>query len=411
MNIFPRLSKPTTPARRPWLPGLFLVLLTLLFGLSACASNGGLFGGGSWQSGGLQNQHLQVLAVDPNHLQDIYAGDTQNGVFASTDAGLNWKQSNAGLPLPVDVKALSFNPSGKKLYAATSAGLFASSDAAQSWSSVANIPADTYTALTFDVNSPHVVYAATAHSGVLKSADDGASWTRLSNSGLSTGAIISLLYDPNQKQLWAALADSLYRSDDGGASWHIMSAGLPANVGINALALGAVTGSNASLLFAGTDHGFFRSIDAGQHWAQSQFSLAALRVSSVLLDATQPNLVYASTGIGVLQSNDSGQNWNQLGSGLPANQPLNGLAQGGNGYSQIFVASRGIYLYPGSGSPFNPARFIPIILILLFFFLLYFFFVIRRRRPARQSATSDDTADEPGPSTNQPPQNDEKKEI
>lgn len=400
MNIFPRLSKPTTFSRRPWLPGSFLALLTLLlFGLSSCASNGGLFGGGSWQSGGLQNQYLRVLAVDPNHLQDIYAGDTQNGVFASTDTGLNWKQSSAGLPLPIDVRALSFDTSGKKLYAATSAGLFVSSDAAQSWRSVVNIPADMYTALTFDVNSPRVVYAATAHSGVLKSADDGATWTRLSNSGLPAGTIASLLYDPNQKLLWAAFADALYRSADGGASWHAMSTGFPANAGINTLALGGLTNSNSGLLFAGTNHGFFRSTDAGQHWAQSQFSLADLHISSVLLDATQPYVVYASTNIGVLRSDDSGQNWNQVGSGLPSNQPFNGLAQGGSSYSQVFVASRGIYLFPGSGGSFNASRVIPIILILLFFFLLYFFFVIRRRRPARQPAV--DEQDEP-PSSTQP---------
>jgi ligand-binding sensor domain-containing protein len=409
MNRFPWLLKPATHSRSRRLPVFFLMLLLLLlFGLSACASNGGLLGGGNWQSGGLQNQHLQVLAVDPNHLQNIYAGDAQNGVFASTNSGLNWKQSSTGLPLPIDVKALSFDPAGKKLYAATSAGLFASSDSARSWSPVANVPADTYTALTFDVNSPHVVYVATAHSGVLKSSDDGASWTRIS-SGLPAGAITSLLYDPNLKQLWAAFTNALYRSDDAGANWHQMSSGLPANVGINALALGAVTTSNADLLFAGTNHGFFRSSDAGQHWAPSQFSLAALRISSVLLDATQPATVYASTSIGVMRSDDSGQNWNLVGSGLPTNQPFNGLAQGGNNYSQLFVASRGVYLYPGSSSPFEPSRLLPIILIFLFFILLYFFFGIRRRRPARAPASSDETVEQDS-AANQLPQDDEKKE-
>lgn len=363
----------------------FLLLLALvLFGLAGCASNSGIFSGGSWQAGSLQNQHLQVLAVDPNHLQAVYAGDASNGVFASTDAGKTWKPSSAGLPAPVAVNALAFDIPGKKLYAATSTGLFVSSDSALSWSQVAHLPSDSYTALTFDVNSPRVVYVATAHSGVFSSPDDGTSWTHISN-GLPAGAITSILYDSDQKQLWAGLANGLYRSDDNGANWHTMSNGLPVNVGINALALGAVIGSKSDLIFAATNHGFFLSNDAGQHWTQSQFSLANLQVHAVLLDATQPNVVYASTTIGVLRSNDNGQNWNQVAPGLPGDQPFYGLAQGGDNYTQLFLASRGIYLYPGSGSAFDPSRVFPIILILLFFFLLYYFFVLRRRRPVGRS--------------------------
>ncbi len=371
-------SKKVVLSRPHWLPGL---LLLLLFGLAGCATGGGIAGGGNWQVGSLQNQNLQVLAVDPNHLRTIYAGDARNGVFVSSDSGQTWKQSNAGLPVPLAINALSFDTPGKKLYAATSAGLFVSSDFARSWSQVAHVPSDAYTALTFNVNSSRVIYTATAHSGLLESTDDGSTWQTISK-GLPVGTITSILYNPNQNQLWVAFADTLYRSADNGASWHMMSNGLPADAGINVLELGIINStSNISTLFAGTNHGFFLSTDSGQHWAQSQFSLARLRISAVLLDATQPNIVYISTNIGVLSSRDSGQNWDQVGTGLPRNQPLVGLAQGGDNYSQLFVASHGIYLFPGSGGATSGASNIfPIILILLFFGLLYYFFVIRRRR-------------------------------
>lgn len=376
----PALPKKAMVTRGPWLSGPFLLLLVmLLFGLAGCASNSGILGGGSWQAGGLQNQNLQVLVANPGHPQEIYAGDARDGVFVSADAGKTWKPSNTGLSLPLSINALSFDISGKKLYAATSAGLFVSSDSAHSWSQVTHVPSDTYTALTFDPNSPRVVYAATAHSGVLLSSDDGENWTKIAN-GLPAGAITSLLYDPNQKQLWAAFADAVYRSADNGATWQAMSNGLPANVGINTLALGAIGSDNSSLIFAGTNHGFFLSHDAGQHWAQSQLSLVDLQIRSVLLDATQPNLVYASTTIGVLRSNDNGQSWNQVASGLPGKQIFNGLAQGGANNSQLFLASRGVYFYPGNGGSFDASRLLPIILILAFFFLLYYFFAWRRRR-------------------------------
>src|SRR5215472_4003388 len=87
---------------RPWFPfpvlsSLSLVLLSLQVCLTACAPGTGIFAGGSWQSAGLQKQHIRTLAVDPNNLQNIYAGDAQNGVFASTDAGMHWSQRSTGL--------------------------------------------------------------------------------------------------------------------------------------------------------------------------------------------------------------------------------------------------------------------------------------------------------------------------
>jgi hypothetical protein len=161
-----------------------------------------------------------------------------------------------------------------------------------------------------------------------------------------------------------------------------MSNGLPANVGINVLSLGSQASNNGSLVFAGTNHGFFRSTDAGQHWAQSQYKLINLHIQDVLPDATQTNTVYASTNIGVLKSTDNGQNWSEAASGLPSGQPFGGLAQAGDNYSQLFVASHGIYLYPGSQSFVDPSRLFPILLILIFFILLLYFGVIRRRRAA-----------------------------
>ena len=375
---------------------LFVLLALLLFALTGCASNTGIFGGGSWQASGLQNQHIQVLTVNPNHLQDMFAGDAQTGVFISTNSGITWKPSSVGLPASIDINALAFDPAGKKLYAASSVGLFVSSNLAALWTRVAQVPTDNYSALTFDVNTPQVVYAASTHSGVLMSRDDGVSWTSVSR-GLPADALTSVLYDANQKDLWASSADAIYRSSDNGTTWRAMNVGLPANVGINALALGAVVSGSSDLIFAGTNHGFFLSSDAGQHWAQSQFSLATIKVSAVLLDANQPAVVYASTDIGVLRSNDSGQTWSPVGSGLPNNQPFAGLAQGDVNYGQLFVAVRGIYRYPGTSSALDPSRAVPAILILLFFLFLYFFFTLRRRRrPARSSTPNEQDERAPG---------------
>ncbi|TMC88847.1 MAG: hypothetical protein E6J10_02290, partial [Chloroflexi bacterium] len=102
----------------------------------------------------LTHQHIRTLAVDTNNPQAIYAGDAQGKIFASADGGLHWTERSAGLPLSSSINALSFDATGKKLYAASANGLFMSTDAAQHWSPVgknqAQFPLDTYTALAFD---------------------------------------------------------------------------------------------------------------------------------------------------------------------------------------------------------------------------------------------------------------------
>ena len=77
---------------------ILLLLLPLLVLLSACGPTVGIFAGGTWQASGLQNQNIRTLAVDPNNVQNIYAGDVQNGVFVSINAGQNWVQKSTGLP-------------------------------------------------------------------------------------------------------------------------------------------------------------------------------------------------------------------------------------------------------------------------------------------------------------------------
>lgn len=267
--------------------GIFLlsfILAPLIVLFSACAPGSGIFAGGTWQSSGLQHQHIRTLAVDPNNVQDIYAGDAENGIFASTDAGAHWNQHSAGLPLPTAIHALSFDDPGKKLYAATDAGVFVSADAAQHWTAIGGLPAGSFTALAFDLNNSHTIYAGTVHHGVFISTNDGASWFA-ANGGLPVGIEINgLTFDSNQHQLWAATNLGIYRSVDAGTTWQALNTGLPAAIVVNTVYPAAISGGDQRLVFAGTNHGFFRSQDAGAHWSMSQESLAGTNVYAVLLD-------------------------------------------------------------------------------------------------------------------------------
>lgn len=354
----------------PVLFRLPLVLLSLVVCLAACAPGTGIFAGGSWQPGGLQKQHILSLAVDPNNLQNVYAGDAQNGVFASTDAGMHWSQRSTDLPLPVTIHALAFDGPGKKLYAATNARVYVSADSAQRWTAITGLPADNYTALAFDLKAPHTIYTAAEHQGILVSTNDSSSWYA-ANGGLPEGIIINgLAFDSDQHQLWAATNLGIYRSGNGGITWQALNNGLPAAVVYTVLPA-SINGGTQGLVFAGTNQGLFRSQDGGARWSRSQETLSGTSVYAILIDYRQASTVYVAISIGVLRSDDNGQNWGGVASGLPKGQPVYALALGSNGYNQLYAADNNVYLYPGNSSIFDPSQLIPFLLIIFGFLALY----------------------------------------
>ncbi len=350
-----------------YLPSLSLLLLLL----AACSSTAGIFSSGAWQTAGLSRQHIRAFAVDPNNPQNIYAGDTQDGVFASSDGGQHWKQRSAGLTLGSPVSALAFDDPGKKLYAATSAGLFASTSGAQTWAAVPGLPSDAVTALAFDLNTPQTIFAGTQQHGVLLSRNGGTSWSAI-NSNLPDTPIDSLVYDPSARQLWAGTNLGVYRTGDDGANWQSLNAGLPPGSIVYDVLPAENDGGTAGQVFVGTNQGFFLSQDNGAHWTTSQSALLHLSIYAVLIDTQTSSTLYLATDrVGVLRSSDNGQSWGSVASGLPRGQPVYALAQGATNDGQLFAASNDIYSFPGNSSALDPSRILPLLLAIAFFYLLY----------------------------------------
>lgn len=373
---------------------LLCLLLFLLIGLSACAPDTGIFGG-NWQTSGLPHTHIRSLEVDPNNPQTLYAGDQQNGVYVSTDGGAHWTQSSVGLPSPVFVHALSFDTSGKKLYAATDSGIYISTDSAHHWSATGktgtasgDLPTDTYTSLAFAAKAPYSIYAGTLQHGVLVSNDGAATWTPAS-SGLPAGvAINALTFDSVTNQLWAATAQGIYRSDNGGAGWRVFNTGLPTNLSINDIQPADVAGGLSGLVYAATSHGVYLSQDGGAHWAASEESLQAISIYTVLVDFRSTNgaTAYIGTNIGAFRSDDSGEDWGSVAAGLPRGEAVYALIIGGLNNSQLYAATNtdGVYIFPGTSNGLNIGHLWPLLLIAALFILLYALISRTRRRTLLQ---------------------------
>ncbi len=199
----------------------------------------------------------------------------------------HWTQVKPGLPLPNMLHDLSFDTTGKKLYAATDTGLFVSTDAAHHWSNVgattSGLPADSYTALAFNYNSADAhaadaFYVGTLQHGVLVSTNRGTAWSRV-GSGLPQGiAINGLTFDYDQHQLWAATSLGVYRSDVRSETWQSLNTGLPPGTNVYTVQLASLSGGTKGLIFVGTDQGFFRSEDYGAHWTTRQMTFSRTSV-------------------------------------------------------------------------------------------------------------------------------------
>lgn len=356
----------------------YIPLLFLLLAISACAPSSGIFaaGSGSWQSTGLTQQHIRALTVNPNNALLLVAGDLKGSVYMTTDGAQHWTRRSA-VPSPAKtILALSFDTTGKKLYATTDAGIFVTTDNAQSWHVVdtarSGLPLDSYPAIVFDYQNAMHIYVGSDHHGVFMSEDGGITWSAI-NTGLSANtAVNGLTLDSAQQQLWAATSAGVYRTPTSSTiAWQAFNSGLPPDVVAYSVQPAFISGGQQGLVFVGTNHGFYRSSVAGNQWTASQESLARLTIFTVLIDVSQPTTIYVGTSIGAFRSNDNGENWSGITGGIPVSQPVYALLLGNTGGSQLYAASNDVYTSSNSGGGFGINQLLPILLILLFFYLLY----------------------------------------
>lgn len=152
----------------------------------------------------LDGSVLSLVAYsDQNGDTTLFAGTLHDGVFRSTDAGLDWTQLNSGL---TDTTVLSL-------------------------------------AVSSNNNAATYLFAGTNH-GVFLSTDRGASWGH-ANKGLIDSTVLSLaVLDGN---VFAGTNGAVFLSTDSGGNWTNVSSGLPY---VNVWSL-VPSGTN---LFAGTNY-------------------------------------------------------------------------------------------------------------------------------------------------------------
>lgn len=102
----------------------------------------------------------------------------------------------------------------------------------------------------------------------------------------------------------------MFRRADGDEEWTDIAKGLPANPQVRAL---AIRPDNPNVIFAGTDHGVYRSEDRGENWKALEEPGPGKEVWSLSIHPTNPDVIFAGyEPCSISRSQDGGNTWQKM---------------------------------------------------------------------------------------------------
>jgi photosystem II stability/assembly factor-like uncharacterized protein len=231
-----------------------------------------------WLHTDFQGQ-TESTCIDQN--DRIFAGEINQGVYRSTDAGVSWTQVNNGLTR-TNISAMAAGLNGDIFAGSDRGALFRSTDGGESWHWIS---------------------------------DTTASYVRC----IVVDSIGTIFYGTGT---YVGGTANLFRSTDNGVSWRALTIGVvPRSIYVLSL-------KSTGNIFASVDtFGVFHSTDNGITWTQS---LGHVTVTALVAN-TDGHLFAGTLGSLVLRSTDDGGSWTAVNSGFPG-QLVRSLSHDSHGH-------------------------------------------------------------------------------
>ncbi|HKF50906.1 MAG TPA: hypothetical protein VKB26_01220 [Candidatus Acidoferrales bacterium] len=300
-----------------------IVLAALLLSVGATAQ--------TWRALGPDGGDVFALAMDSHDPQTLYLGCADGHIFGSHDAGDHWQLlGRAGDSQTAVVSSIVVDArDSKQLYASTwtreshgeGGGVFRSSDGGVHWAS-AGLEGHAVRALAQAPSDPHELVAG-ALDGVFLSSDSGVTWRRISPANdAELQNVDSIAIDPTDtKIIYAGTFHLPWKTVDAGAHWASIHSGMIDDSDVFSV---VVDRQHPERVFASACSGIYRSDNGGALWMKIQgIPFSARRTHIVLQDPAHPEVVYAGTTEGLWKTSDGGSNWALM---TPANWVINSMA-------------------------------------------------------------------------------------
>ncbi len=275
-------------------------------------------GGTTWNTTGLSFSAsaglvINSILLDPNNNNNILYASTNDAIYKTTDAGVNWTQVyTAGA---VEMK---FNPGNSStIYASNRQGIiYRSTNAGANWSIVLNWYAAgaRRIALGVSADEPSWVYALMANEnnglyGVYKSTDNGATYNLVYNATNLLGwnydgsdqygqswYDLTIAADPTNASNVMLGGVNTWRSTNGGVGWTLSNHWSTAYGGVDIVhadkhCLAFQNGT--STLYECNDGGIYKSTDVGVNWTDKSNGLMISQIYRLDVSQTVPDRAIA----------------------------------------------------------------------------------------------------------------------
>lgn len=275
----------------------------------------------AWERLGPPGGMVLTLEVSSSG-ETVYLGTSDGHIFASTDGARHWElRGRVGTRTDTVISRLLADPSRPEVvYAAAwsqepgkGGGVFLSEDAGRSWR-LLGLGQEAVRALEPAKSDPSDFVAGT-HSGVFRSKDAGQTWERISPADdEELQNLDSVAIDPRDANvIYAGTYHLPWKTIDGGKHWSPVVAGLIDDSDIMSL---RVDFTNPDRLFLSACSGIYRSENRAAQWTKLQgIPYAARRTHAIVQDPQNTQTLYAATTEGLWVTRDLGETWKRTSPG------------------------------------------------------------------------------------------------
>src|SRR5262245_8690287 len=279
-----------------------------------------------WEMTGPWGGDVRSLVASPDDPDLLYLGTSDGQLFKSTNGAGTWTRLKPGLGqsgLSIDTITIDArNP--KTLYAGAwsvargaDGGIFKSEDAGETWKLLDKTKGLSVRAIAIAPSDSNILIAGSAGdekklNGAFRSTDAGKTRERITPEGdAEIRNIESVAIDPgNTSVIYVGTFHLPWKSIDGGKTWKqtgYKAAGMIDDSDIFGI---AVDPSNPALVYINACSGIYRSASGGEKWAKLPgIPFSARRTYALLPHPGKPNTIFAGTSEGLWRTNDGGKQW------------------------------------------------------------------------------------------------------
>lgn len=245
------------------------------------------------------------LAADPVDAATLYAGGTY--VYRSTDSGKTWVNLSQGTLVHVDIHGLTFSGTST-LYIANDGGVYKTTNAGADFT---NISSDLSIAQSYGIGissfNSKLILSGHQDNGTNLS-KDLVDWSQVTGGD----GLICLVDRTNDNNMFSTIQyNYIYRSTNGGASFSQVGNSIPKN--INWITPLVQDPNVASTIYAASDK-LYKSTDYGTNW--TAISPVFNGITGVDVDRNNSNTIYLCTYFSMYKTIDGGNNWIPVNNGL-----------------------------------------------------------------------------------------------